>query len=662
MTASGATRTCQRCESQVPADAAFCPSCGLPGNAPLLSETLLGTSRAGDTATSYEQAPERLQRALGPDYELGRLLGRGGYAEVFTVRDLRLKRELALKVLRPDLILTDTLVARFRREAEAVGALENPHIVPVYDVGESRGVLWLLMPLIRGETLKTILARDQWLPVAEARRILLEACQALQAAHEAGVVHRDIKPENLMIEGKTRRVLLMDFGIAKAMDVSAEHSLTGTGVVVGTPKYMSPEQAMGKHALDPRSDQYSLAVVGYQMLSGRVPFEGENVREVLARQMLEEAIPLSRLVADVPVELSTTIHQALQKDPKRRFASMDAFARSLQGQPVSPAEGGRVARKSRFNIPMEKRPWVAAGLWVLALGAGAFGASRAGWFDRSSEPPALPAESPPVVTRPAPAAPDVPVQRAPRQPNPAPTKTSSDSVIAAPPPAPPPPTAAALSCRAAMQAQDWAIAFTSCSAEAESSPESRRNLGLLYAQGKGTERNERLASVHLGYAALDADTQAVLLMARRYETGLGVAVDRAKAAGLWEVAAAMGVKDAYPIVAARYAEGDGRRKNDSAAVVWYRKAAEAGHLVSMTRLAEYLGHGRGVKRDEGLSRFWYAKAAELHEPEAEYQLALMLLKGKGGYRRDDAAGMQWLERAAKDGHVEAQKELARRRG
>jgi len=220
------------------------------------------------------------------------------------------------------------------------------------------------------------------------------------------------------------------------------------------------------------------------------------------------------------------------------------------------------------------------------------------------------------------------------------------------------------SCQSAMQAQHWEIAFARCSAEADSSSASRRNLGLLYAEGHGTEHNERLASVNLGFAAQDAaapDTQAVVLMAKRYDTGLGVAVDRSKAAGLWEVAASMGVKEAFPVIAVRYAEGDGRRKNDSAAAVWYRKAAESGHVGSMTQLAESYARGRGVKRDEAQSRFWYSKAAELHEPEAEYQLALMLLKGKGGYQRDDAAGMQWLERAAKDGHLEAQRELARRR-
>jgi serine/threonine-protein kinase len=655
VTAPGTTRTCPSCEGQVPADAAFCPSCGAAGASPILSETLLGASRASETtASSYELAPQRLQAVLGEAFELGRLLGRGGYAEVFTVRDLRLKRELALKVLRPDLILTEALVARFRREAEAVGALQHANIVPVYDVGESDGILWLLMPLVRGETLKNVLAREQRLPVAEARRILLEAAEALQAAHEAGVVHRDIKPENLMIEGKTNRVLLMDFGIAKAMDASADHSLTGTGVVVGTPRYMSPEQALGRHALDPRSDQYSLAVVGYQMLCGRVPFEGENVREVLAKQLLEEAVPLSRLVADIPAEVSSTIHQALSKDPKRRFASMDAFARALQGKAVSPAEGGRVRRRSRFNIPLEKRPWIAAGVWLLLLGGATYGASRAGLFAPPPPAPPAPAESLPAVTP--------PVRRRsgppPRGARPVVGPRAESAAVATLP------AAAPTSCTEAIQAAAWEAAFEHCKSEADSSSAARRNLGLLYAEGHGVKRDDRVASVHIGLAAQDPsapDTQAVVLMALRYETGLGVPVDRSKAAGLWEVAAGMGVKNAYSIVAARYAEGDGRRKSDSAAAYWYQKAAQAGDLASMTRLAESYARGRGIKRDENWARYWYSKAAELRDPEAEYQLAMILLKGKGGSRPDAERGMEWLQRAADHGHAEAQKELARRK-
>jgi serine/threonine-protein kinase len=248
----------------MPTDAAFCAMCGGSMASPVLGDTLVGEGRgSGSASSSWELAPEKLQAALGTSYELGRLLGRGGYAEVFAIRDTRLKRELAVKVLRPDLILTEALVARFRREAEAVAALEHPNIVSVYDVGERDGICWLVMPLVRGETLKSRLAREQRLAVPEARRILVEAASALQAAHAAGVVHRDIKPENLMLESRTGRVLLMDFGIAKAMDTAGDDRITGTGVVIGTPQDMSPEQAMGSQSPDPRSDQYSLAVVGY---------------------------------------------------------------------------------------------------------------------------------------------------------------------------------------------------------------------------------------------------------------------------------------------------------------------------------------------------------------------------------------------------------------
>jgi serine/threonine-protein kinase len=179
------------------------------------------------TATSYELAPERLQAALGNSYQLGRLIGRGGFAEVFAVRDVRLRRELALKVLRPDLILSETLVERFRREAEAVAAIQSTHIVPVYDVGEADGICWLLMPLVLGETLKSMLARQGRLPVDEVRQILLEAAEGLQAAHDAGVVHRtsSLKSD---AGSEDRAGLLMDFGI-KAMDASVDRRSPAPG-------------------------------------------------------------------------------------------------------------------------------------------------------------------------------------------------------------------------------------------------------------------------------------------------------------------------------------------------------------------------------------------------------------------------------------------------
>jgi serine/threonine-protein kinase len=655
------TRPCSSCETPIPADAAFCPGCGAASASPILSDTLLGATRTSTgISSSYELAPERLQAALGPNYELGRLLGRGGYAEVFTVRDLRLKRELALKVLRPDLILTDSLIARFRREAEAVAALQNPHIVPVYDVGESDGICWLLMPLVRGETLKSVLAREGRLSVAEARRILLEAADALQTAHEAGVVHRDIKPENLMIDGKTQRVLLMDFGIAKAMDPTLEHAITGTGVVVGTPNYMSPEQAMGSHAIDPRSDQYSLAVVGYQMLSGRVPFEGENVREVIARQLLEEAIPLSRLVPNVPPEVSSTIHQALRKDMRVRFVSMEAFGRSLRGEIVTAADGGVVRRKGKFNIPERRRSWILAAVWLVVLAGGLYGAKRVGLFTPAT--PDIPRQAdsaparPPERTRRIEAAPARRTTAPPARPV-SPAETTL-AVAAAPVPVPAPAT-----CEAAYHAQAWAAALLHCTAEADSnSPSAQRTLGLLYAEGKAVERNERLAATHFTFAADVGDSIAALEMARRYELGKGVSIDPVQATRYYNLAANLGVREAYPIIARRYEEGTGTAPNPKQAVIWYEKAANAGDVPSMTKLAAAYAQGRGVKKDERQATGWYGKAAEARDPEAEYQLGMMLLSGKGGFKKDESAGLGWLRRAAAHGHEEAQKELTKRAG
>jgi len=218
-----------------------------------------------------------------------------------------------------------------------------------------------------------------------------------------------------------------------------------------------------------------------------------------------------------------------------------------------------------------------------------------------------------------------------------------------------------------MARAEWAAALERCRAEADSGQSSaaRRNLGILYADGKGVARDDRLASVHLLLAARDQelpDTQAVVLMARRYEAGLGVAADRNMSSGLWEVAAEMGIPEAWPIIATRYAAGDGRRKNDAAAARWYEKAARDGDVPSMLRLAESLDRGLGVKKDETAASYWYNEAAERRHPEGEYQIAIRLLGGKGGFAKDEATGLLWLRRAASQGHPEASRELARRGG
>ncbi|HQW67074.1 MAG TPA: serine/threonine-protein kinase, partial [Gemmatimonadales bacterium] len=299
------TRACPTCQTPLPGMAAYCYVCGTETPVGMMKET--GERVAvGHSGISPKDLLKKLQRALGPGYELQDRIGAGGFAEVFKVRDLRLKRDLAVKVLRPDLGLSPDLVMRFRREAETIANLRHPHIVPVYDVGEAEGLAYLIMPLIVGENLRTVMEREGAMPVAEVQRIMREACSGLAAAHDAGIVHRDIKPENVMLEGVEKRVLLMDFGIAKVVgggsgeDGDPSEGLTSTGIIIGTPQYMSPEQACGDKSIDARSDQYSLAVVGYRMLSGTLPFDGESTRAVLYQQLVGEPKPLIERMPDLP--------------------------------------------------------------------------------------------------------------------------------------------------------------------------------------------------------------------------------------------------------------------------------------------------------------------------------------------------------------------------
>jgi tRNA A-37 threonylcarbamoyl transferase component Bud32 len=280
----------------------------------------------------------QIARALGPDYELGALLGRGGFAEVYSARDLQLKRTVAVKVLRRDLSADPTTQQRFRREAEAVAGLRHPHIIPIYAVGAGTGCAFFVMPLVLGETLRARVGRGP-LALGDARRILMEAAGALAAAHKAGMVHRDIKPDNIMLDGDEARVLLMDFGIAKAMD-QREAGLTATGMIVGTPEYMSPEQGAGDGVVDARSDVYALGVVGYQMVTGRVPFAAGSVLAMLVKHATEAPRPLTELRPDCPADLAETINRCLAKTPEDRWSSADALLEALQATPTPAGSRG----------------------------------------------------------------------------------------------------------------------------------------------------------------------------------------------------------------------------------------------------------------------------------------------------------------------------------
>jgi len=272
-------------------------------------------------------ALHRLQAALADRYTIERELGRGGMATVYLAQDDKHRRLVALKVLRPELAAA-LGPERFLREIETAAGLNHPHILPLHDSGEAAGWLYYVMPLVEGESLRSRLDRERQLPLADALQIAREAADALSYAHCHNVVHRDIKPENILLS--SGHALVADFGIARAITAAGGERLTQTGVTVGTPGYMSPEQAAGSEQLDGRSDIYSLACVLYEMLGGDRPFMGSSPQAILARQSLEPVPRLRTLRDTVPEGVEHAIEQALAKTPADRFATATQFAEALE--------------------------------------------------------------------------------------------------------------------------------------------------------------------------------------------------------------------------------------------------------------------------------------------------------------------------------------------
>ncbi len=375
-------RACTVCDSPVPGGDLYCPACGAdaPTEIPLTPDV---TGGAAAPADQWVELKAELQQALGSAFEVRRLLGRGGFGEVWEAYDVQLGRSVAVKALRPELATSRTFRQRFHREARSVARMRHSGIVPIYHIGEAAGLIYFIMPLVEGVTLKTALDEAGRLSPDEATRILAEASEALREAHRRGIVHRDLKPENVMLEGPERRVLLMDFGIALSVDVDRE--LTGGGLVLGSPEYMSPEQATGTPQLDGRSDIYSLGVLAYRMLAGRLPFVAATAREILTQHVLTVPEPLVDC-APVPARLSDAVMRCLAKRPDERWQSVDELLAALLGDgplPVartlvaSPPLGVRAAPAPSIPAPRPARR-----RWMLALGVplAALALAAAGWF------------------------------------------------------------------------------------------------------------------------------------------------------------------------------------------------------------------------------------------------------------------------------------------
>ena len=316
---------------------------------------------------------EQLTTALADRYRVDRELGAGGMATVYLAHDLKHARKVALKVLRPELAAVIG-AERFLSEIKTTANLQHPHILPLFDSGTADGQLYYVMPYVEGDTLRDRLERETQLPVADAVRVASEVAAALEYAHKHGVVHRDIKPENILLQDGS--ALVADFGIALAVQHAGGARLSQTGMSLGTPHYMSPEQAMGEKAIDARSDIYALGVVTYEMLIGEPPFTGPSAQAIVAKVMTEVPKELTAQRKSVPAHVAGAVANALEKLPADRFASAREFADALQGKflsasavPVQP-----IVSTGSANSPRGRT------MTAVVIGAALLAVGAAGWL------------------------------------------------------------------------------------------------------------------------------------------------------------------------------------------------------------------------------------------------------------------------------------------
>jgi len=337
---------CLKCHTPLPDGSKFCYACGA-------DVTGGGTMGGGGT----EGLMIRLQRLVEGKYKVERMVGKGGMGAVFLAHDLTLEREVAIKVLPPDISMDEHIVKRFQQEAKTAAKLDHTNIIPIYRVESEGGLNYFVMKYIEGTSLEDVLDQKQPLTIDYIQRVLWEAACALGHAHQRGVVHRDVKPANIMFD-HDGRVMLTDFGISKALQAAS--GFTGTGMIIGTPHYMAPEQAKGG-TVDGRADQYSLGVVAYRMVTAELPYIGDSVHTILYKHIFEEVPSAAAKRGDAPPFLAAAISRALAKEPDQRYATMEEFATAVwPEQPVAAPKAGHKAqrrqpppRKASADAPTE---------------------------------------------------------------------------------------------------------------------------------------------------------------------------------------------------------------------------------------------------------------------------------------------------------------------
>ncbi len=317
---------CVNCNTPVPDHSKFCLACGSLVSDP---DVQSAATRAIDESATI-QMENLLRQDTEGEFTIGELIGKGGMAAVYLATEIHLSRKVAIKVLPPELTFGHG-IERFKREAKIAAALDHPNIIPIHRIASGGKVFWYAMKYLEGDALDETLRAKERFTLDETTEILTQVADALDYAHEHDVVHRDIKPANVMLD-RRGRVVVTDFGIAKPL---TEVTLTASGSVVGTPYYMSPEQGAGR-PVDGTSDQYSLAVMAYEMLSGVRPFDGDSAIDIVHKHVMVEPPPLEERCPKLPPHVYTAIHKALAKKPEQRFASVGEFVQGLKAPWASP--------------------------------------------------------------------------------------------------------------------------------------------------------------------------------------------------------------------------------------------------------------------------------------------------------------------------------------
>jgi predicted Ser/Thr protein kinase len=369
---------CPSCETPNAADARFCERCGAALAGPSETTQLIDPAEAslvssGDPVPVDDAARQALlelaRRELAEDYDVDKEIGRGGMAVVYKARERELRRTVALKLLPPGLALGASVVERFKREAQMAASLDHPNIIPIYRVGQTASMLYLAMRYVEGRALDSVIAQQGALTVPAVISVLRSAAAALAYAHEHGIVHRDIKGANILID-TSGRVIVTDFGVARAVENA---SMTTTGSVIGTPYFMSPEACAGKVA-GPQSDQYSLGVVVFQMLTGAVPFHADTLAAIMNHHMITPVPDITGVRKDVPVALVAVLKRMLMKDPAQRYGTTRELLVAVDAIPLTEAEraeGETVLRElaqgtSVQSVATQKLPPLADTMGIVA--------------------------------------------------------------------------------------------------------------------------------------------------------------------------------------------------------------------------------------------------------------------------------------------------------